>query len=325
MQASSNSKIWPGLAITASICLVSYILQSFLGLHSIVLALLLGILVGNSLSLPASWNRGVKFSSGLLLELSIVLMAFGINFASFLKLGWETILIIIVSIVVVLSSTVLLSKKLNCPSSAGLLAGFGTAICGSSAIAALTPVIRSSKSDMGIALAVVNLYGLIGMILLPLVAENWLSDVQNGVLLGASLHAVGNVAGAGFAMSESIGELAVTVKLGRVALLTPALLIFGQFVNASDKTNEKARIKLPWYLISFIVVTLLVSFIPLPKEVLTSTKQISQILLTIAMAAIGLKVSLKQLISSGKKGLVFGGLLFGIQLVVIGLLLVILY
>jgi uncharacterized integral membrane protein (TIGR00698 family) len=277
----------------------------------------IGIALGNTIKLPAYFDSGIKTASGKFLEIAIILMAFSIDYGGFLKLGWETILIVVVTMAAVLLMTIWLGKKMNCPSSAGLLVGFGTAICGSSAIAALAPSVTEDKSDIGISMAVVNLYGLIGMLLIPLITQDWLTDIENSILLGASLHSVGNVAGAGFAMSESIGEMAVTVKLGRVALLTPALLIFGHFTSKKSSSQTKKKLNLPWYLVAFILISILVSIFPFPEEILTFSKKGSNFLLATAMAAIGLNVSFKTLLNSGKKGLVFGAILFAAQLAVI--------
>jgi uncharacterized integral membrane protein (TIGR00698 family) len=297
-------------------------LSSLSGFNAILLALIIGIIVGNVFQLPDTLTSGIKIASGLLLELAIILMAFSIDYGSFLQLGWQTILIVVATMAAVLWLTLWLGKRMNCPSSAGLLVGFGTAICGSTAIAALAPSVSKDKSDMGIAMAVVNLYGLIGMLAIPFITAEWLTDIQNSVLLGASLHSVGNVAGAGFAMSDTIGEMAVTVKLGRVALLTPALLIFSHFTHSENENGTAKKLSLPWYLIAFIAISILVSIIALPAEVLAFSKQGSSFLLATAMAAIGLKVSFKTLLSSGKKGLVFGAILFALQLIlIVGLML----
>ena len=317
MKSFSFSKIANGVLLTLSIAIGAILLEKWLGFNAILLALIIGIIIGNTISPQEKFNAGIKFSSGRFLEIAIMLMAFGIDYGSFLKLGWETILIVVLTMAAVLVMTLWLGKKMNCPSSAGLLVGFGTAICGSTAIAALAPSVSEDKSDMGIAMAVVNLYGLLGMIFLPLLTAEWLTDIQNGILLGASLHSVGNVAGAGFAMSDAIGEMAVTVKLGRVALLTPALLIFTQFTGKSNKTSTKDKFKLPYYLVAFILISIAVSIFPLPTDILTYAKKGSNFLLATAMAAIGLKVSFKTLLQSGKKGLVFGAILFAVQLAVI--------
>ncbi len=317
MSSYTSTKRISGVILTLAIAVGAMFLGDWLGMNTILLALILGILIGNIVSLPLSWDAGIKTSSGLFLEFAIILMAFSIDYGSFLKLGWETILIVLVTMALVLITTVWLGKKMNCPSSAGLLVGFGTAICGSTAIAALAPSVSEDKSDIGIAMAVVNLYGLLGMIFIPLLTAEWLTDVQNSVLIGASLHSVGNVAGAGFAMSDTIGEIAVTVKLGRVALLTPALLIFTQFTGKGTKTSKKGRLNLPYYLVAFILISVAVSIFPIPTDILLYSKESSNFLLATAMAAIGLKLSFKTLLASGKKGLVFGAILFAVQLVVI--------
>jgi uncharacterized integral membrane protein (TIGR00698 family) len=306
-----------GVSLSLAIAVSAILLSNVLGFNAILLALVIGIVLGNAIKLPEYFDSGIKTASGKFLEIAIILMAFSIDYGSFLKLGWETILIVVVTMAAVLLMTIWLGKKMNCPSSAGLLVGFGTAICGSSAIAALAPGVTEDKSDIGISMAVVNLYGLIGMLLIPLITQDWLTDIENSILLGASLHSVGNVAGAGFAMSESIGEMAVTVKLGRVALLTPALLIFGHFTSKKSSSQTKKKLNLPWYLVTFILISILVSIFPLPEEILTFSKKGSNFLLATAMAAIGLNVSFKTLLSSGKKGLVFGAILFAAQLAVI--------
>lgn len=310
-----------GLSLTLTIGMVAFGLSSIIDFNAILLALVLGIIVGNVTKLPDSFESGIKLSSGKLLELAIVFMAFSIDYVSLLSLGWSTILIIVISVVIVLVATLFLSEKMKCPSQAGLLVGFGTAICGSSAVAALAPSIGSDKSDMGISMAVINLYGLLGMLSIPAITQGFLSDPELSVLLGASLHSVGNVAGAGFALSDTIGELAVTVKLGRVALLTPALIIFTIFIGPEAKGESlKSKLKLPWYLGLFILISIVASVVTIPAEVKTIAASSSSFLLALAMAAIGLKVSFSTLVSSGKKGLIFGALLFAIQLIAIGIM-----
>lgn len=313
---SQISSRLPGIAFTLAITLVAYLITHYLNFNTVLMALILGVVFGNIIKLPQAVTTGVKFSSGLVLEVSIALMAFGINYGSLAKLGWQAVVLVVVTMAVVLIITKVLAKKLDCPGSTGWLIGFGTAICGSAAIAALAPKIVKDKSDIGLALAVVNLYGLIGMIAIPFITADLLSDLQNSILIGASLHAVGNVAGAGFAMSDTIGEMAVTIKLGRVALLTPALLLFGASFNKVENGVKKSA-KLPWYLLAFILISITFSFIPLPELVLASIKQISNFLLAMAMAAIGLKVGLRSVLTAGKKGLIFGGIIFVIELIVI--------
>lgn len=188
--------------------------------NSIILGLFLGLLVGNFFQLPSSLNSGISLTSTKFLEFSIIFLAFGINVTHLTALGWKSIVIILILIVSLLLLTIFLSKHFNCPSKVGWLVGFGTAICGSSAIAALAPSIKQNKEDIGVSIAVVNLYGTIGMILLPIILS-FISanEMTKSMVLGGSLHAVGNVVGAGYAVSDVVGEQAIAVKLARVALL----------------------------------------------------------------------------------------------------------
>ncbi|HMP88417.1 MAG TPA: putative sulfate exporter family transporter, partial [Lacibacter sp.] len=217
--------------------------------------------------------------------------------------------------------TYYLAIKVKCPGSTSWLIGFGTAICGSSAIAALAPGVSKSREDVGIAMAVINLFGSLGMIALPLllVRMDW-STTQLGLLLGGSLHSVGNVAGAGYSVSNEVGEAAITIKLARVALLSPALIFFNFLVNRHEAKNWKQHFILPWYLWSFIGITFLTSFVQIPASFLGLMDTMGKIVLTVGMAAIGLKVSFRKLFVSGRKGVVFGLIVFAVQLSLLALL-----
>ncbi len=302
------------LVVALSAWLISLFTPSFL--NSIILALIVGIIVGNLWSLPVSLGTGVNWTSSKLLEWSIVFLAFSINYKSFSQLGGAKLGGMILIVGTVLFFTYFLAKKFKCPTSTGYLVGFGTAICGSSAIAALAPGIDKEKEDVAISMAVVNLYGTLGMLFLPLILNQFsFSDEQNGWILGGSLHAVGNVVGAGYGMSKSIGDLALTTKLSRVALLTPGLIFFNFLINRKKNLgNWRAYFHLPWYLVVFIVITLFVSVVDLPTTWIGYAETSGKYLLTIAMAAIGLKVGVKKLFDAGKKGLGFGLVIFLLQL-----------
>ncbi len=305
-----------GLLLSLFIGTSSLIVAHFFSFfNAILLGLLLGILIGNAFKIPTHYSPGITFTSSKLLELSIIFLAFGINYGDINKIGWENVLIIFLMIVFLLISTRVLSNKLHCPSNVGYLVGFGTAICGSSAIAALAPTFKDNKEDIGVSLAVVNLFGVIGMLLLPLLLPNMgMTDIEMAVLIGGSLHAVGNVVGAGYAMSQSIGDLSLMVKLARVALLSPALIFFTIFINKDKDTHWKKHLKLPWYLWAFVIISIIVSYFTFTKGFLDAMSFLGKVSLTIAMTAIGLKVGFKTLLTSARKGLLFGAIIFILQL-----------
>lgn len=293
-------------------------------LNGLLLALVLGMAVGNGARLPATVMPGITFTSGKLLELSVIFLAFGIDYGHIAALGAGAFTIVAVVVVGMVLITFRLAQVVRCPGSTGWLVGFGTAICGSSAIAALAPRVAKNKEDVGIAMAVVNLFGSLGMIVLPFVLVRFdLSDTQLGLLIGGTLHSVGNVVGAGYALSDGVGVAATTVKLARVALLSPALILFNYLVNRGETRHWREHLRLPWYLWGFLGITLLTSLVELPAALPKAMELAGKLALTIALAAIGLKVSFGELFRSGRKGLGFGLLIFAIQLALIVLLMVV--
>lgn len=294
-------------------------------LNGILIALLLGMLLGNLVRLPETLESGVNYTSSKMLELSILFLAVGINYTDIVALGFQPFLGVAAVVFIVLFMSFFLSKRFNCPGNTGILVGFGTAICGSSAIAALAPSLqKQNKEDVAIAMAVVNLLGTFGMLILPwaLLQIDWpssdLASTVIGYLVGGSLHSVGNVAGAGFAIGKSAGDVAITVKLARVALLTPGLIFMTYLTQRNAEGNWKRYFKLPWYLVGFIIVTFIVSVVDIPKPALKEIEYIGKVILTIAMAAIGLKVSFKKLLQAGSRGFRFGIVMFVLQLSLLG-------
>lgn len=312
----------PGILLAAGLGLAAIFLSGYTPsfLNSYLLALLVGMLLAPQMNKIPRLDAGISLSSAKMLEWSVVLLAFSIDYKAVGAIGANDFMVVISVVLVVLLVTYYLSKVLSCPGKTGWLVGFGTAICGSSAIAALAPKIKAEKEDVAISLAAVNLLGSLGMILLPLLFQFYPSaEKQMAFLIGASLHSVGNVAGAGFSVSEDVGQLALVYKMARVALLSPALL-FMVWLNARKTEGQSFKFQLPWYLIAFILISILVSFLPLPESMVKSSELIGKIMLTIAMAAIGLKVHVLRLLKAGQRGLVFGVIVFALQLGLLWLL-----
>lgn len=313
---------FPGILLAVSLGLAAIFLAGFTPsfLNSYLLALLIGMLLAPQVNKISQLDAGISLSSSKLLEWSVVLLAFSMDYKAIGAIGAKDFAVIILVIFVVLVATYYLSKVLSCPGKTSWLIGIGTAICGSSAVAALAPKIKAAEEDVAISLASVNLLGSLGMLLLPLFFQFYpLLENEMAFLIGASLHSVGNVAGAGFSVSEDVGQLALVYKMARVALLSPALL-FMVWLDSRKSNEQKFRFQLPWYLIVFIAVSILVSFFPLPALLLKGSETIGKIILTIAMAAIGLKVDVFRLLKAGQRGLVFALVIFILQISMLWLL-----
>jgi uncharacterized integral membrane protein (TIGR00698 family) len=313
-----------GLFLSVGLAALAIIFSPYIpGLNGIMLALVLGLILGNAYTLPSSFSPGVSFGGSKILEFSIVFMAFTLNISDFRQLGTANLIIVLSMMMFTLLSTIWLAKKLSCPDSTGHLVGFGTVVCGSSAIAAVAPGISKSQNDIAIALAVVNLMGSVGMIALPFVLEPLgLSEIDKGVIVGGTLHSVGNVAGAGYGIEKSVGDFAISVKMARVAMLTPAVIFFTYLVRRGEASSKEVstKFKLPLYLWAFLIISILVSIFPLPKLFLGAMSDAAKMLLTVAMAAIGLKVSFAGLYRSGRKAIGFGAIIFGVQIAILSTL-----
>jgi len=316
------AKQYKGFLFSSTIGIIAYFSAPLIpSMSQVLLGFLMGILIGNFVKMPVPLNAGISFTSSKMLEISILFLAFSINYTHIAALGWQSFGIIVVTVLLVIMATVYLAKIFHCPGSTGWLVGYGTAICGSSAVAALAPTVSKDKEDVGIAMAVVNLLGSIAMVSMPFVLSKFdLSNSLNGLLIGGSLHSVGNVAGAAFSMNNEIGENALTIKLARVALLSPTLILFNFFVSQKGLKDWKDHFKLPWYLWSFIGITLLTSIVQLPVWALDTLETLGKVVLTIAMTANGLTVSFKSLYRSGRRGIGFGIMVFIIQIVILVLL-----
>ncbi|MFT4755240.1 MAG: putative integral membrane protein (TIGR00698 family) [Salibacteraceae bacterium] len=311
--------IFFGIAFSLVLGTIAYAIAPFIPVvNSIVLALVLGILVANIFQLPKIMENGIQFSGKQILEWAIIFLGFGVSFQDIANVGWPAFWTLIITIIMVLLFSFYWLRNNKTESTSGYLIGFGTAICGSSAIAALAPKISATRSDIGISIAVINLFGLLGMISIPVFLSDSINIDWIGLFIGGTLHGVSNVAGAGYAMNETIGDLALTIKLGRVALLAPSLIFFNFLINKTASIKE--NLKLPYYIVGFIAATATVSIFSLPIEILDAFRSIGKLLLTISMAAIGLGIQFSTLITNGKSALKFGLLIFVIQLVLVGLL-----
>ncbi|MBI1221320.1 MAG: putative sulfate exporter family transporter [Bacteroidetes bacterium] len=298
----------PGITLVSLVGVLGWINAPLIPFaNEVILGLLFGILLANLFTFSPVFSPGIKLISGKGLEIAILFLSFSIDYRHIGAIGWKTFLFLVIVMALMMAVGVALSKRMKCPGQSGILISFGTLICGSSAIAALAPQINASQEDTGISMAVINLLGTLFMLVLPISLVPLLLNPEKAALLvGGSLHAVGNVAGAGYSMGQEVGELSVTIKLARIALLSPALVWMQFLMHKSSVSTTSFKFKLPWYLLGFLLITLINSLIDLPEIFLDNAKLSGEFILTIAMVAIGMKIRFRELLKSGKKGLVFG-------------------
>lgn len=304
----------PGIGATVAIALLAFSLTKLAGLGSVeVFALLFGFILANVISLPQKLNPGIQFSEKKILGWAIALMGFQLSFAK-LNITWWLIPVIILAMFLAIGLGSKVSKKFGVLNTCGYMIGVGTAICGASAIAAVSPLLSTRPHETGVAVGVVNLLGTAGMVLLPMAVIALGFDANEaGVLIGGSLQAVGQVVGAGYAVGDVAGEVATLVKLGRVLMLGPVVIFTALIMHKQSAGVDRKKV-LPGFIIAFVVFLIIANVFSLPQEWLGYAKWLDKLLLTVAMAAIGMQIRLRDLLKQGPKALLLGSAIFAVQL-----------
>ena len=277
-----------------------------------ILAILLGALARNLFFLPAAVTDGAKKIVRRLLPYTIILTGASLNLAAATRIGFPALLIIAVCLTVATAASITIGAWFRTRERTALLIGAGTAICGTSAIIAVAPLIDADDDDLTLSAATVNLLGLVLMFAFPaLGAALHLSDAAYGVWAGTSIHAVPQAVAAGFAFSSQAGAVATLIKLVRVALLAPMAFLIALIYARRRAGTERRKINywqlIPTFIWGFLGLALLNTFGVLAwLRVEKLLNEGSSILLTVAMAAIGLEVSARSLAKTGGGALATG-------------------
>lgn len=289
-------------------------------LGTALIALLLGLILRQFIKNFQPFQEGIGWTEKYVLETAIVFIGFGFEFTKIQSLGLSTLGMIVFSIILVMLLALLLQIIFGNKGKLFWLLGAGSAICGSSAIGATAPLLKSKEEETGISLAVVNILGLLGMILLPFISGLLgFSATETGVFLGGILQSVGHVVGAGFSISEDVGQIATIVKMGRISLLMPfLLLVYFLFKKSSDGT----KIKFPVFILFFVLAILFSQINLFSEGTLKLLSKSGDTLLNIGMAAIGLKINLKSLWKISGKAFLAGVIIFSFQILIVMIFLI---
>lgn len=297
-----------------------------IGVGTLTIAMIFGLAIGNSLftRLHGLCAPGVDFAKAHLLRVGIVLYGFRITFQEVAIVGWAGALAAVVVVAVTFLLTLTLGQrlfKLNTETS--VLIGAGSAICGAAAIMATAPVIRSRAESVSIAVATIVVFGTISMFIYPaLYPYIGLSEHEYGVFVGSTVHEVAQVVVAGSAVSDASAGAAVVEKMIRVMLLAPFLLILSMRVAPDTERAGKGfgAVTVPWFAVLFLVMTGINSSAMLPDPIVEMLVALDTVLLAMAMAALGLRTSLKSMHQAGLRPLMLGAMI-GLVLLVGGYLL----
>jgi uncharacterized integral membrane protein (TIGR00698 family) len=303
--------VGPGFALSVVVALASHLSERLLvGLWgkpvpAAVLALVIGM-AAHGISQHPVFTAGLTFSSKKLLQVAIALLGLRIVLADIVGLGLTTVLIVIGSMGVTLASGVVLARLLGRSEAYGVLAGGATAICGASAALAISSVIPEQQrkdADTAFVVLACNLLATLAMISYPLLA-GWLhfDERITGIFLGASIHDVAQVVGAGLSVSEAATGTATIVKIFRVFLLLPVVLAIGLFLRRSHGSEGgaiKAKVPVPLFAFAFLALAGINSVELVPQDLRHALLDVSRWGLLIAIAALGLNTSIEALAKLG--------------------------
>ena len=299
-----GKSLFPGVVVAG----MTAITAQWLAEHYATPAMLLALLLGIALSFLGEEGKtvpGIAYSARTLLRLGIALLGARISFGLAAELGWPLLLLIIGAVALTIGFGILVGRFFGAKWRFSFLTAGSVAICGASAalaIAAILPKDERSEERLLFTVMGVTVLSTIAMILYPIIVNMLnLTDLAAGVFLGGTIHDVAQVVGAGFSVSQEVGDTSTLVKLIRVSLLAPVVIIATLLIRrfaTPDEGSERPPI-VPGFVMGFLVLATLNSLGYIPAVVSQTLSEASRWLLLTAIAAVGMKTNLKQVLSVG--------------------------
>ncbi|MDN5304311.1 MAG: hypothetical protein PWP46_1195 [Fusobacteriaceae bacterium] len=297
-----------GVLLSVFLGILAKLLSSFIpGIGTVAIAIFLGILTRNLFLKNQFFNKGINLTEKKLLPIAIMFLGTELDFTTLMKLGFKSLLFISLIITITISAGYFISRFFGFDKKFGLLLGTGNAVCGSSAIAATAPILKSDDESIGLSIAASNLMGTLGIFFMPIIASIiGFNDLQSGALIGGTLQAVGQVVASGFSINDNVGAIATVIKMGRVLSLG-IIIIALDLIMSKDKIKSKGKnskfniIKVPYFIVGFFILSIVSSINIFPVYIINFVNTIGNWLLIFSMAAVGLKINFSTLITKGKK------------------------
>ncbi|WP_380878581.1 phosphoenolpyruvate carboxylase [Sphingomonas sp. DBB INV C78] len=299
--------LFPGIlmafVVAAAACFLSEHYDAPVMLYALLLGMALNFLTEAERSRP-----GIEFASKALLRFGVALLGLRIGWDQVTALGWAPVILSVALVSITIAVSVLAARFMGFSPLFGFLSGGATAICGASAALALSAALPAHpKKEQATLFTVigVSVLSTLAMIGYPIVASiTGLDHHQAGIFIGATIHDVAQVVGAGYAISPESGDTATIVKLLRVAMLLPVILVAGQITRSQSAPDAVRPPLLPWFVVGFIALVMMNSLLPLPSALLDAGNTISRACLVTAIAAIGMKTRLGEIVKVGLKPVV---------------------
>ncbi|WP_114240873.1 YeiH family protein [Dyella sp. C9] len=310
--APSLSQRLPGLLLATAIAAAALGLGKLAPLiGGPVFGIVLGILVRNTVAPGGTYTPGIQFAGKQVLQWSIIALGFGLSLDQVAKTGLESLSVTLVTITVAFLTAWLLGRALKVHDKLKILIGVGTAICGGSAIAAVTPIIKPDEHDTAFAISTIFLFNLVAVLLFPLLGHLLhLSDLGFGLWAGTAINDTSSVVAAGYSFSKQAGDYATIVKLTRATLIIPICLALA-FATAWKQKKQGAtdfslRRIFPWFILWFLVASGVRTAGLVPVVIQPALHMAAEFLIIVALTAIGLSANLRKMASTGARPILLG-------------------
>jgi len=304
------------MALSAVVAVAALFLAEHYHAPVMLFALLLGMAL-NFLSQDGRCKSGIEFVAREVLRWGVALLGLKITVSQVQALGWQPVLMVVFAVASTIGLGIVLARWMGFKTFFGFLSGGSVAICGASAALAIaTAFPNHPQKDRATLFVVISVSTLstIAMVLYPILVR-WfeLDPQQAGVFLGGTIHDVAQVVGAGYSIGQQTGDTATVVKLMRVAMLVPVIIFAALLTRATPTLGRSPHQSgaslsrpplLPWFAMVFVLLMAVNSLLPLPAVVLESGNALSRMFLVGAMAAIGMKTHLRDIVNVGWKPVV---------------------
>jgi uncharacterized integral membrane protein (TIGR00698 family) len=304
---SCTKTIFPGLAlcglVTSGAFALEHLETQLFGrawLESLVLAILLGSIVRTCFSLPARFDAGIRFGAKMVLEIAVVLLGASVSAGAILAEGPHLIGGIAVVVAIAILASYCIGRAAGLPNKMAILIACGNSICGNSAIAAVAPVIDANSKDVAASIAFTAVFGVVVVLVLPLLIPLLsLSPVQYGIFAGMTVYAVPQVLAATGAVSLTSAHIGTLVKLVRVLMLGPVVLLLSLLGRKKCSRPPSIWQMVPWFILSFLALLTLRSFGLIPQFAIQPVHLSANFLTILSMAALGLGVDARAVLKAG--------------------------
>lgn len=324
----------PGIGLTLVLAIVAKILTPFLPfLGSEGIAMLLGIVVGNTIFKQELWDTGVVWAEKYVIQFGIALLGLTITLRTVTALGWQGILFVLMQMTITIMLVMWLGGRIfKVSAESAMLMGAGNAVCGTSAVAAVSPVIGANDTQRRTAAATVSLTGVVLLLILPTLAPTLFNhnDLLSGAMIGGTLQSVGQAVGAGLMVNDATGTFATLFKMLRVILL---IFVVMSFAKMSSRQTEQTTVNqtkaiwrmVPWFVTVFVLFVLVNTVVGLPKPIIAGSKELASFFGVVNLAGIGLSLKWQIIKNSGARFLSFGLVIGVLQVLLAWVLITILF